>query len=112
MMMRCFSPLLLGTMLISGSVYADFLPPDQAFKFQAVSISHDRAELTWEIADDYYLYHDQFKVAVEQAALKLDLPQPQDKDDPNFGQTEVHYQQVKTTIPVKPNQQLNVQWQG
>ncbi|HBF66727.1 MAG TPA: thiol:disulfide interchange protein, partial [Clostridium sp.] len=48
----------------------------------------------------------------DQKALKLSLPVPQDKDDPTFGRTQVHYGQVNTHIPVQPNQQLNIQWQG
>ncbi|MCO8042005.1 protein-disulfide reductase DsbD [Acinetobacter bohemicus] len=95
-----------------NNAYADYLPPDQAFQFQAVSTSQDKAELTWKIADGYYLYHDQLKVSQGQTPLKLNLPAPQDKDDPNFGLTPVHYGQVKTQIKVQPQQTLSIQWQG
>lgn len=90
----------------------EFLPPDQAFQFQARSISDDQAELRWTIAEDYYLYHDQLQVRSDAGALKLQLPVPEDKNDPTFGQTKVHYHQVKTTIAVAPNQQFKIQWQG
>ncbi|WP_173910581.1 protein-disulfide reductase DsbD [Acinetobacter sp. Marseille-Q1618] len=100
--------------LASTAIFAneDFLPPDQAFKFQAHSISQQQAELNWQVAPHYYLYHDQFKVSVAQKELALKLPKGHEKDDPTFGKTNVHYNQVTTTINVKPNQKYNVQWQG
>uniref|UniRef100_A0AAR5P4K0 Protein-disulfide reductase n=1 Tax=Dendroctonus ponderosae TaxID=77166 RepID=A0AAR5P4K0_DENPD len=97
---------------MTGTAHADFLPPDQAFQFQVVSTSQDQAELSWKIAEGYYLYHDQLKVSYQQTPVKLALPKPEDKDDPNFGLTQVHYGQVKTNMKVQPNQQFVVQWQG
>ncbi len=100
--------------LASTAIFAneDFLPPDQAFKFQAHSISQQQAELNWQVAPHYYLYHDQFKVSVGQKDLVLKLPKGHEKDDPTFGKTNVHYNQVTSTIQVQPNQQYKVQWQG
>ncbi|QBQ15861.1 protein-disulfide reductase DsbD [Acinetobacter haemolyticus] len=100
--------------IVTTSLYAnqDFLPPDQAFKFQASSISEKTAELKWDIAPHYYLYHDQFKVRLNQQNLSLNLPKGQEKDDPTFGVTHVHYNQVLTQIGVKPNSQYTVSWQG
>lgn len=100
--------------LASTAIFAneDFLPTDQAFKFQAHSISQQQAELNWQVAPHYYLYHDQFKVSVAQKELALKLPQGKEKDDPTFGKTNVHYHQVTTTLNVKPNQEYRVQWQG
>ncbi len=102
----------IGVGIMTGTVHADFLPPDQAFQFQVVSTSQDQAELSWKIAEGYYLYHDQLKVSHQQTPVKLALPKPEDKDDPNFGLTQVHYGQVKTNMNVQPNQQFVVQWQG
>ena len=104
--------IILITGLWAGTASADFLAPDQAFRFQATSITQDQAELSWKIADGYYLYHDQFKVLDQQRPLKLSLPPAQEKDDPNFGRTQVHYGRVHTQIKLKPNQSLTVQWQG
>ena len=112
MMIRLLKIFFITLAVLIQTAHADFLSPDQAFQFQAVSTSQNGAELTWKIADGYYLYHDQIKVSHNQKALKLSLPTPQDKDDPTFGMTQVYYAQVKTHIPVQPNQQLNIQWQG
>lgn len=100
--------------MATASLYAnqDFLPPDQAFKFQASSISEKTAELKWDIAPHYYLYHDQFKVRLDQQNVSLNLPQGQEKDDPTFGVTNVHYKQVLTQLDVEPNSQYTVSWQG
>ncbi|WP_257229968.1 protein-disulfide reductase DsbD [Acinetobacter sp. YH12251] len=94
------------------SASADFLPPDQSFAFQAVSTAQDQASFTWRIADGYYLYHDQLKVIENGKALSLQLPRPQQKDDPNFGMTDVHYGQVQATVAMQPNQSYKIEWQG
>lgn len=100
------------SILSMQSASADFLPPDQAFSFQAVSTAQDQASFTWRIADGYYLYHDQLKVIENGKALSLQLPRPQQKDDPNFGMTEVHYGQVQATVAMQPNQSYKIEWQG
>ena len=90
----------------------DFLPPDQAFQFSAELVSTQSAQLKWKIAPHYYLYHDQFKVTVNQQPIKLHLPAGKPKDDPTFGVTNVHYNQVITNIAVQPNTKYQVVWQG
>lgn len=90
----------------------EFLASDQAFKFQATSLSEQTVELKWDVAPHYYLYHDQFKVSQAQKPLAFKLPAGQEKDDPTFGLTRVHYGQVTTQIQVKPNQQYQITWQG
>ena len=89
-----------------------FLPPDQAFQFSAESMNSQEAKLKWSIAPHYYLYHDQFKVTVNNAPIKIDLPKGHEKNDPTFGVTDVHYNQVLATIKVKPNTNYQVFWQG
>jgi thiol:disulfide interchange protein DsbD len=112
MLIKPFIAIVLG--IATTSIYAnqDFLPPEQAFKFQASSLSEKTAELKWDIAPHYYLYHDQFKVSLDQQNLSLNLPKGQEKDDPTFGVTNVHYNQVLTQLDVKPNSQYTVSWQG
>jgi len=112
MLIKPFIAIVLG--IVTTSIYAnqDFLPPEQAFKFQASSISEKTAELKWDIAPHYYLYHDQFKVSLDQQVLPLNLPEGQEKDDPTFGITNVHYNHVLTQLDVKPNSQYTVSWQG
>lgn len=91
---------------------SEFLPPDQAFSFSAESLSDNTVQLQWKVAPNYYLYHDQFKVSLQQKPIKLNLPTGVEKDDPNFGLTVVHFNAVTTQINVKPNSQYLVMWQG
>ncbi len=104
-----FSALSLSTV---SSANENFLPPDQAFQFSAESLSKTDAQLKWSIAPHYYLYHDQFKVTVNGQALHLNVPAGQEKDDPTFGKTQVHYQQVTAQIKVQPNSNYQVMYQG
>src|SRR5579862_3319955 len=45
----------LGSVKTSGD---DFLPAEQAFRFDALAGGSDQVQLNWEIADGYYLYRD------------------------------------------------------
>ncbi|WP_151779417.1 protein-disulfide reductase DsbD [Acinetobacter bereziniae] len=105
----CFTWLGLSTFTHANP---EFLSPDQAFQFSAESLSENKAQLNWTIAPHYYLYHDQFKVTVNNKAVPFSLPKGHIKDDPTFGKTEVHYESVSTTIQVKPNTQYVVMYQG
>ena len=89
-----------------------FLDADQAFQFSAESLSQDTAQLNWNIAPHYYLYHQQFQVTTGQHAVRLDLPNGHQKNDPTFGMTEVHYGQVQAQFNVKPNTSYRIEWQG
>lgn len=105
----CFTWLGLSTFTHANP---EFLSPDQAFQFSAESLSENKAQLNWTIAPHYYLYHDQFKVTVNNKAVPFSLPKGHIKDDPTFGKTEVHYENLSTTIQVKPNTQYTVMYQG
>lgn len=105
--------LLLSSVLFNTQAHSeDFLPPDQAFVLQSQSMSEEQAQLQWTIADDYYLYHQKFKVLEQGKAVKLTLPKGQPKQDPTFGLVDVHYQNVTASFKTKPNQQYQVTWQG
>ncbi|XID76043.1 protein-disulfide reductase DsbD [Alkanindiges sp. WGS2144] len=80
--------------------------------FQASSLNEQEAQLSWKIADDYYLYQQQFQVVLDGQPIKLELPSALTKDDPNFGRTEVYYNQVGFTLPIQANQTYQVRWQG
>lgn len=47
----------------------DFLEPDVAFKFSAKMVDAKTAEVTYAIADGYYMYREHFKFRVEGAKL-------------------------------------------
>lgn len=89
-----------------------FLPADQAFQLSSESISKQRVELNWKIAPHYYLYHDQFSVKSNNKIIDLNLPKGQEKNDPTYGLTEVHYNQVSAQFSVQPDSTYSIQWQG
>ena len=51
---------------------ADFLDPDKAFQFSASQIAPNKIEVTYQIADGYYMYRDRFKF--EAVGVKLGVP--------------------------------------
>jgi thiol:disulfide interchange protein DsbD len=81
----------------------EFLPPDEAFRFQAFPDGPDRVKLIWQIADGYYLYRSRIKAATtgDQAQLgALDMPKGETKTDEYFGKQEIYHHQLVVGVPV------------
>ncbi len=81
----------------------EFLPPDEAFRFDAVMKRPDTVELTWAIADKYYLYKHRISVATDSQEVQLGqplLPQGKAHNDEFFGDSEVYYDLLEGTVPV------------
>ena len=81
----------------------DFLPPDEAFRFNALPEGSDRVRLNWEIADGYYLYRARIKVSTSASNVQLGTPQMppgQVKNDEYFGRQEVYHHELIVTVPV------------
>ena len=49
----------------------DFLPPEQAFRFEARALDERSVEVGFVVADGYYLYREQFKFAPEGSGVTL-----------------------------------------
>src|SRR5215467_12395734 len=67
-----------GLSSVLGSVKAtgdEFLPVDEAFRFDALPGGSDQVVLNWEIAEGYYLYRARIKVATESTVVQLGAPQ-------------------------------------
>jgi len=81
----------------------EFLPPDQAFRFNAFPDGPDRVKLIWQIADGYYLYRSRIKATTtgDQAQLGgLDMPQGETKTDEYFGKQEIYHHELVVGVPV------------
>lgn len=80
----------------------EFLHVDEAFSFSFSPTNSHEVELTWDIADGYYLYQHQIKVeesSAINAKLTLDpLPVGKEKVDPYFGDVIIYRQQLKTAF--------------
>jgi thiol:disulfide interchange protein DsbD len=91
---------LLDSVKTSGD---DFLPPDRAFRFDALPDGTDRVRLNWEIADGYYLYRARIKIVTPSPRAQLgtpQMPQGQIKTDEYFGRQEVYHHELVATVPV------------
>jgi thioredoxin:protein disulfide reductase len=94
-----------GLSAFTESSSESFLPPDQAFKLeiQPTENSHLKADFT--IVPGYYLYKGRIKFAIKDTSqgeiTAVDLPQADEKNDPNFGKTEVYHHDFSADISVK-----------
>ncbi len=90
----------LGTARTGGD---DFLPADQAFRFDALAGGSDQVQLNWEIAEGYYLYRARIKVATTSTSAQLGpprFPTGQFKTDEYFGRQEIYHHELRVTVPV------------
>lgn len=93
-----------GFLCVTSSVMAqDFLPPEQAFAFNARMRDTSTIEVSFRIADGYYMYRDKIMVSAEGATLgKFEIPRGKIKFDPNFEkELETFRQQLILQIPVQ-----------
>ncbi len=81
---------------LTGQSEPEFLPPDEAFQLALSPGPDSKLEARYSIAKDYYLYRDKVKLSVTQPAgvkvAGIELPKPDEKNDPNFGKTYVYHQ--------------------
>jgi thioredoxin:protein disulfide reductase len=81
----------------------EFLPPDEAFRFNAFPDGSDRVKLIWQIADGYYLYRSRVKAATtsDKAQLgALEMPAGEFKTDEYFGKQEIYHHELVVGVPV------------
>jgi thiol:disulfide interchange protein DsbD len=97
----------------------ELLPPDQAFKISAKALSSDQLEISWDIAEGYYLYRNkiQFTSKTEQIHTVTPVfPAGETKHDENFGDVIIYRNSLM--IPVSlitegaTSIQLLAQYQG
>jgi len=78
----------------------EFLHVDQAFVFD-FNQADDTLNLTFTIADGYYLYKKQFKLVAKQASIgEPSFPKGVTIEDEYYGESEVFYGQVTLTVPI------------
>lgn len=98
----------------------DLLEPEKAFQFSARALDAQAIEVSFAIADGYYLYRDKFNFKVD-APPGVTLGTPEfppaiRKKDEFFGEVETYRRQVDIRIPVQAGAartlQLSVRSQG
>lgn len=99
----------------SSSPSGDFLPVDEAFQLD-FNQQGNNLQLTWRIADEYYLYRDKIKLSPQNATLDApEYPEAVFVHDESFGDTWVYYQELTLDIPITSNPQdseLKVTYMG
>jgi thiol:disulfide interchange protein len=98
----------------------DFLPVEQAYVFAGELQEDGTLRLYWQIADEYYLYRDQFAATLSDARgaveTQLDLPPGLRRTDEFFGEVEVYYGHADLVLlpsrPLEGPVQLAVRSQG
>ena len=76
----------------------DLLPPDQAFNVSAKALSAEYIEVSWIIADGYYLYQNKISVSSLSDVIELGapvLPEGKVKHDEFFGDSVIYRNQLK-----------------
>lgn len=105
---RALLMLALIAVALPGKSADDLLDPDQAFAFGAALVSPQLIEVTYRIAEGYYLFRDAFRFSVEPQSIRIGKPQfPAGDwhDDEFFGRSEIYRHQVTVRIALaaKPN---------
>ena len=89
---------------VSGATPAqDLLPAEDVFKVSARFKDAKTIELTYQIADGYYLYRKRFSVANETPQFKvgkLVSPAGRVKQDATFGRVETYRKSVRVLLPI------------
>ncbi|MCU7553469.1 protein-disulfide reductase DsbD [Alteromonas sp. ASW11-19] len=101
-----------------GDLFSDepeFLPVDQAFEFDFTQ-QDNTLTVTFDIADGYYLYKKQFKLATKNVTLGDPVyPPGVEHEDEFFGVTQVFYDSVTFTVPIEEavaDGMVKVRYQG
>jgi thiol:disulfide interchange protein DsbD len=88
-----------------GKASDELLEPEKAFRLAARPLDARTIEVSFDIADGYYMYRDKFRFAADPASgAKLGAPQfPQGvrKTDEFFGEVETYRKRVAIVLPVE-----------
>lgn len=100
--------------IFPASASNDLLPAEQAFQLSVDRKEDGQIALNWTIADDYYLYREQFSAndPLSGASIKLDIPKGIEVDDENFGLSHVFYNSVQALIIPENATSVSVSYQG
>ncbi|TAK62458.1 protein-disulfide reductase DsbD [Methylobacter sp.] len=110
--------------LVSQSAFAlntdEILPPNQAFKVSAKALAADRIEITWDIAEGYYLYRNKMHFESKTGQIRLGdpaFPAGQTHHDENFGDVIIYRNTLNIPVSLTVENgtsslQLLVQYQG
>lgn len=79
------------------------LPEDEAFTVVASVDTSGLLRVNWSVADDYYMYRDQFGIESATPGVSIgaiNFPEGVVEDDPEFGEVVVYFYNVELTAPL------------
>ena len=82
----------------------DLLEPDKAFRFSARALDAGTLEVSYRIADGYYMYRERFRFAADPDKVKLgaaQLPPGEVHEDQFFGRVETYRKNLSFAVPVE-----------
>ena len=80
----------------------ELLPPEQAFELSVNTSSDQQIDVSWAIADGYYLYREKLKLDLDGQYIdyqELELPQGTVVDDPLFGEVTIYKNSLAFKVP-------------
>ena len=87
-----------------GAGSDDLLEPEKAFRFSARAVDPHTVEISYRIAEGYYLYRERFKFSAEPGLVKTgvaEFPKGLVHDDQFFGKTETSRKELRIRLPVE-----------
>lgn len=81
----------------------DTLLPDSEAFIESASVDGSTLKVSWNIADDYYMYRDQFRVVPITPGLAFGTASYPDgvvENDPEFGEVVVYFNRIEYAIPI------------
>lgn len=105
--MAALRMLLFALLLPCGGAHAvnaeDLLEPEKAFALSARALDAATVEVSFAIAEGYYLYRERFQFAAESGSVKLgkaQFPAGEMHEDRFFGKAEIYRKEVRIRVPV------------
>lgn len=98
-----FAVLLTAGMPVEAGVFGEpgLQQPQQAFRISARALDARTVEVTFAIAEGYYMYRDRFQSkSITGKPLTADISRGEMKDDPYFGPTEILRREVRIPLRV------------
>ncbi len=80
----------------------ELLEPDKAFRVSARALDARNVEVTFQIAEGYYMYRDRFRFATAdgRALAGVEIPRGKVKEDQFFGRQETFRDFVRMRVPL------------
>lgn len=107
--------LIIATLVLGGftTQAKQFLPAGQAFVVESYQQTKDGSvEVTWSIAEGYYLYKSKLKAVSNETELNVTTPQGTIVNDVNFGKQEVLKTDFKMIVNGASKNRFVIKWQG